>query len=783
MADGLKATPLGNLPVELDSFVGRGQELSELKRLLASSHLITVTGPGGIGKTRLALRSAHRLGRHFSDGVWWVELAELEDPDLLAYAVAQALAVQERLDDGIEEALIARLRDRRLLLVLDNCEHLLDACRRLVSRVVSRCARVRVVCTSRERLGAAGEAVVVLSALEVPADREDLSVAGLAEIEALRLLVDRAVAVAPDFVLTDKNCEAAGEICRRLDGMPLAIELAAVRLASMTAEDLRDRLDDRLRLLAAARGAGPSRSQTLRATVDWSYELLSEEERILWRRLSAFAGSFGLEAAEDVCSGAGLERERIVDLIAGLVAKSILMMGHKHRRGRYRLLETLRLYGSQRLTEAGEDTELARGHAAWYAQLVSGGELPWWATGGQAGMFEALDVEWANVEAALDFCAGSPPDVEMGLRTAADLWMYWTVRGLYRAGSRRLEALLALAPTPSPTRAMGLWALGMLSQATGGFAGALSTFEEARAVSDQTAGDRELAYALVGLGLAHVRLGNIELAREWSAQSHEQMLRVDDPYGLALSLYFSATAVATAGQLPEARRLLEDGIAISERTGEVMCRGISNALLGTIEWQLGDAQAEARLKEALQIERRIGHRWGMLMSLQGLAFAAGSSSQHERASLLLAASAAMAQEAGVTLLAYVQAWHDACEAAARAELGDAGYRACWERGYVLGREQVAALALEDVGGSDLRPLTAAGPHDGGDELSARELEVARWVASGLSNPAVAAELFVSVATVKTHVSHILGKLGLDSRVQLASWITAYDAGEPAPNRT
>ena len=462
MAEGLKATPLGNLPVELDSFVGRGQELSELKRLLASSHLITVTGPGGIGKTRLALRSAHRLGRHFPDGVWWVELAELEDPDVLAYALAQALAVQERLDDGIEEALIARLRDRRLLLVLDNCEHLLDACRRFVSRVVSRCARVRVVCTSRERLGAAGEAVVVLSALEVPADREDLSVAGLAEIEALRLLVDRAVAVAPDFVLTDKNCGAAGEICRRLDGMPLAIELAAVRLASMTAEDLRDRLDDRLRLLAAARGAGPSRSQTLRATVNWSYELLSEEERILWRRLSAFAGSFGLGAAEEVCSGTGLERERIVDLIAGLVAKSILMMGHKHRRGRYRLLETLRLYGSQRLTEAGEDTELARRHAAWYAQLVSGGELPWWATGGQAGMFQALDVEWANVEAALDFCAGSPPDVEIGLRMAADLWMYWMVRGLYRAGSRRLEALLALAPTPSPTRAMGLWALGML---------------------------------------------------------------------------------------------------------------------------------------------------------------------------------------------------------------------------------------------------------------------------------------------------------------------------------
>jgi tetratricopeptide (TPR) repeat protein len=385
----------------------------------------------------------------------------------------------------------------------------------------------------------------VLSALEVPADREQLSVVGLGEVEALRLLVDRAVAVAPDFMLTDENCGAASEICRRLDGMPLAIELAAVRLASLAVDDLRGRLDDRLRLLAAAPGIGPSRSQTLRATVDWSYGLLSEEERILWRRLSVFAGSFGLEAAEEVCSGAGLERERIVDLIAGLVSKSMLVMDRQHRRGRYRLLETLRLYGQQRLAQAGEDGELARRHAAWYAELISGGELPWWGTSRQEGMFDELDVEWANVEAALDFCTGSPPDAEMGLRIAADLWLYWTVRGRYRAGNRRLEALLEVAPTPTPTRAMALWALGFHSQATSDFSAALPAFEEARKVADETGGDRELAYAMFGLALAQIRLGNIEEARDWTAQSCERLLRVDDPYGLALCLYFMATAVAT----------------------------------------------------------------------------------------------------------------------------------------------------------------------------------------------------------------------------------------------
>jgi non-specific serine/threonine protein kinase len=246
MASELKQSTSSNLPVELTSFVGRGRELSEIKRLLAVARAITLTGAGGIGKSRLALRAAHKLGRRFPDGVWLVELAELEGPELLPYALARSTRVQERRNDTIEAALMAHFRERRLLLVLDNCEHLLGACRRLVASVVSECERVRILCTSRQRLGVPGEAVVVLSALDVPTHTEKLSVAGLGEVEALRLLVDRAVAVAPDFALTDENCLAACEICERLDGLPLAIELAAVRLASMTADDLRERLNDRL---------------------------------------------------------------------------------------------------------------------------------------------------------------------------------------------------------------------------------------------------------------------------------------------------------------------------------------------------------------------------------------------------------------------------------------------------------------------------------------------------------------------------------------------------------
>jgi non-specific serine/threonine protein kinase len=777
----------GNLPVELSSFVGRDRELSEVRRLLSSAHVITLTGPGGIGKSRLALRGARRLERSFPDGVWMVELAELDGPDLLPYALARAMGVYERGSDDINRALAAHLRERRLLLVLDNCEHLLDACRRLVATLVSACERVRIICTSRERLDVPGEAVVALSALDLPVDGERRSAAALADVEAMRLLVDRAGAVAPGFALTEQNCVAVSEICRRLDGLPLAIELAAVRLASMTADDLRDRLDDRLRLLAATRGVGPERSQTLRATVDWSYELLTEEERILWQRLSVFAGGFGLEAAEDVCSGTGLERWRVVDLVAGLVSKSILTMGHGSRHGRYRLLETLRLYGAQRLAEAGEEVELGRRHARWYAELISGGDHPWWGRPQQAEMFQTLDVEWANVEAALDFCAGSPPHAEIGLRMAADLWLYWTVRGRYRAGSRRLDAVLgaflALVPEPTPARAMATWALGWFSMLTGDLAAGRTRFEEVRLVCEQIGADRERAFALNGLGQVHASLGEIESAIDLFTRACDVMARVDDGAELALGTYHLATAVATVGRLAEARQLARDGLQTSERAGDSLARGMLSGLLGTVEWLLDDpAAGESSLKEAIRVQHLLGHRMGMATSLEGLAWVVASGGQPRRAALLLGAAAALFGELGLMpILPYWKVHHAACETAVRASLGENRYRSCWEEGYALSRDQVVAAALESAPPADQDGASAASV-PGVGELSAREMEVARLVASGLTNPDVAAELFVSVATVKTHVSHILTKLGLDSRVQLASWIAAHDPGQREPDR-
>jgi predicted ATPase/DNA-binding CsgD family transcriptional regulator len=769
-------SPPDNLAVELSSFVGRAHELVEIRRLLAISHTVTLTGPGGIGKSRLGLRVAHQLGRHFPNGVWWVELSELDAGDLVVHATAQALGVSEQPGVAIDDALVSYLRERRLLLVLDNCEHLASACRELVLAIVSRCDGVRVLCTSRQRLGVPGEAIVVVSPLEVPVPGGDASITTLGGVDALNLLVDRARTVAPDFALTEDNAGAVSDICRRLDGLPLAIELAAVRLASLSPGDLLLRLDDRFRLLTTERKQHSRRNQALRATVEWSYELLGEAEQILWRRLSVFAGSFGIEAAEAVCSGDGVERDRIVDLIANLVERSIVTMRQGDRRGRYRLLETLRLYGTQRLREADEEIELRRRHAAWFVEVISGDEDPWWTTGGHADLVDALDLDWANIEAALDFCAGSAGDTQMGLRMASDLWIYWMVRGRYRLGLGHLERFLALEPTPTPIRAFALWTLGWMAQATGDHDIALAAFEDARRLAEETGADRALVYALMGLGVIGLRRRE-PTALELLVEALEAVDRVDDPIGRDLVIYFYATALTVGGKLVEASALVREGLAVSEPFGDTMIHGLLSALSGIVDWQLGDADAAERsLIDAVRIQDRMGHLWSLAVSLDGLAWVAASSGHLEQAALLLGAVASLWEQLAIVPVPFWQGFHDQCQTSVRAGLDEAHYLASYERGFALDRRQQAALALDDAVSTSARTDPPSGS---ALELTARELEVARLVADGLSNRAISSTLFISVATVKTHVSHILQKLALDSRVQLARWAASRDLSSPA----
>lgn len=769
-----------NLPVEHSSFVGRGRECGEVARLLSGGPVVTVTGPGGVGKSRLALRVAHRVGRSFRDGVWLVELVGVDRPDLVAYALAQAMRVDEQPQVGISDTLVEQLQERRALLVLDNCEHLAEACRALVGRIVSSCGGMRVLCTSRQRLGLAGEAVVVLSGLGLPPDGPVASAETQVDSDALRLLVERAEAVAPGFALEEANRAAAGEICRRLDGLPLAIELAAVRLASLSADDLAARLDDRFRLLAGHAGSGAGRAHTLRATVGWSYDLLGEEERALWRRASVFAGGFGLDATEQVCAGGVLASERVVEVVASLVDKSILTMAHGGRHTRYQLLETLRIYGAERLTEAGEVGDVQLRHLQWYAGLVSGGDPVWWAGARQAEVLGVLDTEWLNLQAALERCAEQGGDAQVGLRMAADMWMYWVIRGRYRVGRQRLETLLEKASEPNGSRAMALWALGYVTDPTGEHARALAHFEHAERVSAEAGADRALGYALMGQGLAHLRLGDITMAADKLAASLQKLTAVGDPIGQGMSCWYAATAAVLAGRLDDAQRLVSQGLAATTPCGDTMFTALARALAGIVAWRLGEPQAsEPQLKEALRAQDRIGHRWGLVTSLEGLAWVAADQDRLERAGLLLGASASVLEELGTPAVPYRywQPFHDRCEAAARSGLGDRRYQDCWQRGHDLAPADQLAAALD----APALPAAAPAPVTGRDEhllLSVRELEVATLVGKGLSNPAIASALFVSVATVKTHVSHILEKLGLDSRVQIAGWVAAHQATPP-----
>jgi non-specific serine/threonine protein kinase len=400
-------------------------------------------------------------------------------------------------------------------------------------------------------------------------------------------------------------------------------------------------------------------------------------------------------------------------------------------------------------------------------------------------MFQTLDVEWANVEAALDFCNGSRLDAEIGLRMAADLWLYWKVRGRYRAGGRRLDAFLraflAVAPEPTPARAMATWALGDFSLFTGDFAAARSHFEDSRLVSEQTGADRELTFALNGLGYVHASFGETESAVDLFTRERELFARMDDPAGLAQSSYYLATAVAMTGRLAEARQVASEGLEASERADDSLARGMLDGVLGVVQWLLGEpAAGESSLSEALRVQYLLGHRVGMATSLEGLAWVVGSSGAPERAAFLFGAAAARFTELGpMSILPFWEVHHAACEDAVRARLGDARYRSWWERGHALTREQVVAAALGDAPQDGQRGPTAPTVRDD-DELSTRELEVARLAASGLSNPAIADELFVSVATVKSHVSHVLTKLGLESRVQLAAWLAEHDPGPRTP---
>ena len=674
-----------NLPAALTSFIGRKRELAEVRRLLQTTRLVTLSGPGGCGKTRLAIQVASDSLHEVPDGAWLVELAALNDPALVAQSVAAAVGVREEPGRPLAATLADALAPKSLLLVLDNCEHLSAACAALAGQLLAACPHMRVLATSQEPLGVPGEVLWRIPMLGVP----ELRGAGAAtreailRFEAVRLFVDRATATHPAFQLSDQNAAAVAQICRRVDGIPLAIELAAARVKVLAPDQILARLEDRFKLLTGGSRTVLPRQQTLRAAVDWSYDLLGPSERTLLNRLSVFAGGFSLEAAEQICGDETLDTLDVLEMVSHLVDKSLVVPEEQPDGGiRYRMLETIRDYGRERLEAAGERPEFLARHAAFYLAFAEAAE-PELTGSDQALWLDRLEREHENLRQAMTTFERAK-DAEPGLTLGRALWRFWWVRGTWAEGRKRLASLLAVeSPTPrTPTRARALHAAAVLARGEGDYAAARPLAEEALAIGRECGAKEAMALALLVLanidndqedekaarrgyeealslfrdlgdkpgtsGCVHNLgvLAEIEGDYEAASALYEEGLILNREIGYrsreAASLNGLGGVAFYQGRLERSREWHEQALAIQRELGDSRGTAFSLRELGEVETASADAGAAALfLGQSLEMYRVLGDRLGIASAIEGLAALAASMGQPERALELVGAATAL----------------------------------------------------------------------------------------------------------------------------------------------
>ncbi|HZP83849.1 MAG TPA: tetratricopeptide repeat protein, partial [Chthonomonadaceae bacterium] len=640
-----------NLPVQTASFIGREQESAAIRSLLAKARLLTLVGSGGVGKSRLMLQVAADLVEDYADGVWLVELAPLADPALVPQAVAAVLKVHEEAGRPLLETLTETLRSKQMLLLLDNCEHLLDAAAHLSSALLQRCPRLQIVASSREGLGIAGEQTYRVPSLSLPPLKEATESADLAEAlryESVRLFADRAASVKPDVTFSDAQAATLVRLCHRLDGIPLAIELAAARIKALPLEPLAARLDDRFRLLTGGSRTALPRHQTLRALIDWSYDLLSAEEQQLLGRLSVFVSGWSLEAAEAVCAGDGLADWQILDGLTSLVDKSLVTYAEESGQARYRLLETVRQYARDRLYESGSGAIYRDRHADWFLRLTEQAETQLQSKE-QAQWLERLEREHDNVRAALEWSLSDPNRAETGLRLAGAIWRFWEMRGYLTEGRSHLAAALARTTAQEPTlmRAKALTGAGNLAWRQGDYTAARALHEESLAVQQALGNDRGVAAALSNLGLVAYEQGAYTDARHLFTQSLATLTALEDRRGMAAVLGNLGMVADRHGDYDEARRLYGESLAIKRALGD--SHGVAGSLenLGLLADQQGAyEEARALLEEGLALRRELGDRWGVAATLSNLSIVAKRQGDHAAAQSLSAESLTLFREMG-----------------------------------------------------------------------------------------------------------------------------------------
>jgi predicted ATPase/DNA-binding CsgD family transcriptional regulator len=761
------------LPIVATSFVGRRQELREVKRLLATTRLLTLTGSGGVGKTRLGIRAATELERGFPDGVWFAPLASIHDPMLVGQAVFAALGVQDQAAGWSLVTLTDHLADKRLLLVLDNCEHLLDACAVLASTLLRACPNLRLVATSRQALGVDGEVRFAVPPMALPGAGEEASVERLANAEAVSLLSDRAAAVLPGFAVDAENAAAVLQLCRRLDGIPLALELAAVRLGALSLDQLNEGLASELAILGTANRGADARQQTLEATIGWSYGLLDDVEQLLWARLSVFAGGFDPDAATAVCCDERLPANRLVEVLGALVEKSIVKRHLKSgNTPRYSLLETIRQYGRHRLRELGEETLGRERHLDWMVGLAR-------AAGAfdnrQAESFRRLDSERDNLWAALEFCLGQPSAAMRSADLAQHLVPYWTCRGPFGDVRRVLTSLAEQAPDDSGPRAHLLRAAAAIASSQNDFDVSVSLGRESVRIGAHLDDSESMALSLAWLAIPLGVTGTLEEAIEAAESALSVGRGLKDRQIQLVASAALCNILSVAGQHERSIELGDEAMAKSRDWGEIWARGYLLMATSQARWHQGDRElGEAQAREGTASKHLLDDRAGLQGLLQTLAWMAAERGAHRRAATLLGCGERLRQSSALGLPEGSRAQYEHANAVARTGLGQASFAVAYAAGLAMTIDDAVAFAVEDRLPSPAR----AAPTVTRTPLTKRELEIVRLIANDMTTREIASTLFISERTVETHVTNMLNKLGLNSRVQLNRWFASVHDTAP-----
>ncbi len=751
------STP-NNLPAQLSSFVGREHQLAELRQLLRKSRLITLTGPGGSGKTRLALRLAAEVLDKYPDGVWLAELATLNDSRLLEQTVASACGVREELLRPMLEVLVERLGAHRTMLILDSCEHLVDQCAVLVGSVLRSCPKLTILVTSREPLGVPGELIWRTPSLSVPsmedADRPELLLAS----DAVRLYVERAELGRPGFQLDRAASRAVAQICARLEGMPLAIELAASLAGVMTQEETLERLHDRFRLLTGGSRTALPRHQTLRAAVDWSYGLLSDAERELLARLSVFAGGFDLAAAEGIAASESIDPPTVLPLLSRLVHKSLVVADHgETQRTRYRMLDTIREYAADKL-QPGDEHEIRRRHSRYYVHWCSQANADL-RSHEQVAWLRRLDDEQGNIRLALEWSIAE--DSVDALRLIGAMYRYWSMRGRLAEAIDWLDRALATSASEPEPRSLGHLARAHIRWLHGDYEAAHADVLVCMDLDRDLPLSPTRVTAITMLAILKSGDGDWITALHLHEEAFQLAWQLNDLVLVASSLNNLGLIAMQRGDHEVARGRLEQALTAFRQAGDRFTIALSLDSLARVNVKLGaHEEARANYLEALTISQQFQDSANASISLDGLALLELFHGRAQRALQLSSAAESLRKRTGVEPAPELKQQIDGTLSAARAELSREAADVAWKQGATLNMEEAIRYATG---------APASKTSGDGSPLTARERQVALLIAEGRTNSEIAGRLKMADRTADAHVEHIRNKLGLRTRSQIAVW--------------